>query len=167
MNKSQYVETIRAFEAQLTKAQDFQARASLYKKLALENHPDRGGDLENMKALNAAWENVRKMVDKKDEAVMGQVSDYLAEIETLLRELGLSFELTGSWIWVESSDRAKAVKETLKVNGFRWASQKKRWYYPGVPSQSRGKWSMDDIRANYGSRKVNVDPQDRDELAAG
>lgn len=34
-----------------------------YKKMAMKNHPDRGGDVEKMKKINTAWENYKKHPD--------------------------------------------------------------------------------------------------------
>ena len=134
----------------------FEAKARLYRQLAVQHHPDKGGDLEAMKALNLAFEDVRRSVDKESGADMSAVEAMLREIETFLRDLGLGYEITGSWVWVESTDKTIAHKEALKQRGFRWASQKKRWYYAGVPTASKGGYDMDRIREKYGSRSYEA-----------
>lgn len=40
-----------------------------YRKLALKNHPDRGGDIEKMKLINMAYEILSKHKDKYDSAL--------------------------------------------------------------------------------------------------
>jgi len=40
----------------------FDAAQSAYRKAALAFHPDKGGDMARMSALNAAWERIQKEV---------------------------------------------------------------------------------------------------------
>jgi hypothetical protein len=66
---------------------------------------------------------------------------------------GINIELVGKWIWV--SGFTFPIKAELKSAGFEWAPKKKMWYYAGVESAGRGKSSIEEIRAKYGSEKIN------------
>ena len=48
-------------------------------------------------------------------------------------------------------------KETFKELRWKWSTPKVAWYWPGCPSSGRGKCSLDDIRAMYGSQRINDD----------
>jgi hypothetical protein len=58
-------------------------------------------------------------------------------------------------VWV--SGNTKEHKETLKANGFMWASKKQMWYWRAAENKSHGKknTTMADIRTKYGSEKIN------------
>lgn len=134
-----------------------------YKRLALANHPDRGGTTEAMQEINAEYE---KLFDKlKNHHVNAQGENYEKDttetpeefmdvISRLIHLDGIEIELCGSWIWVTGNTREH--KEELKTLSFRWSSNKKAWYYhrDGYKKRSRRKMSLDDIRAMYGSERV-------------
>lgn len=145
---------------------------SLYRKLARENHPDFGGTLENMQALNSAWAqfvaegakaNAHARQKEAHEAGKKSAADYhdmenLGEeirqtIEAVLNAVpaDVELELCGLWLW--ASGNTKPVKETLKANGFKWAKEKEAWYKPFVPSFNRQKRSLDEIRNMHGSTR--------------
>ena len=67
----------------------------------------------------------------------------------------IDLELVGAGIWV--SGNTYAHKKELKELGFKWASQKKMWYWHSevFRKKSRKTLSMDDIRNYYGSTRVN------------
>ena len=71
----------------------------------------------------------------------------------IVQSLHLKAEVTGVWLWVYGD--TKPVKETLKANGFRWASGKKLWYFAAVPSSGRrGGKDMQYIRTKYGTVRI-------------
>lgn len=56
-------------------------------------------------------------------------------------------------------------RDALKEAGYRWAPKKMMWSFcGGERTTSRGKFSMEDIRARHGS--VNVKPMLRKQIAA-
>jgi len=141
----------------------------LYHELARKHHPDVGGDLETMKAINAEYAalqarganaNARQRQStahaegKKSAADfhnIDEVTEVLrVKIETALN-LGLDVELCGLWVWVTGD--TKAHKEELKAAAFKWSPKKLAWFYAGVPSFNRSEWSLDEIRDTYGSQK--------------
>ena len=62
-------------------------------------------------------------------------------------------EIIGSWIWVFNSYN---YRKELKELGFKYASQKKAWYFhtEAFRKSSKKKLSLDDIRAYYGTTKI-------------
>ena len=157
-----YFENIRTLE-QLRKQ---------YKELLKLHHPDNGGDLQIMQEINAEYDRMFKILKDQHEnssADSGTANaDYnnmkydFAEDEKLREILnriihfeGMDIELVGAWIWV--SGNTYACKKELKELGFRWASQKKMWYWHSETfrKKSHKTLSMDDIRNYYGSTRVN------------
>lgn len=153
----------------------------LYRKLAVENHPDKGGDTATMQAINAEFDYVLKnklfsdrkaheatrqaeaasegrewqgqvMTPEQVEAVGEKI--YKAIIQVAHLE-GLIFEICGDWLWVTGA--TKTHKDALKQAGFWWSAQKASWYVQGSKTSSKGGWSLEQIRNAYGSTKIEDD----------
>lgn len=129
-------------------------------QLAMENHPDRGGDAERMKELNAAYawmrENHGSYTTVEREHVRYDVSAELLALAVKVWNMqkGLDVSIAGAWIWVVGD--TKPIKDTLKVLNFRWAPKKCAWYFAGCRSSSRGKYTLDQIFNAYGRRAVTA-----------
>ena len=130
-----------------------------YKRLVKENHPDNDGSDEAIKIINAEYEELFKILKNSDTAE--NKSKYNMAEDEMIRNvinsiinLNVDIEICGSWIWV--SGNTYGCKTELKVNGFRWASKKKMWYWhnPEEVTRSYGKTTMEDIRTKYGSQIV-------------
>jgi curved DNA-binding protein CbpA len=131
-----------------------------YRAAALKYHPDKNpAGSEMMKIINAAFDVLKNFSGDipSDEQQASQennqnyseaVSDAL---NAILNLAALSIEICGAWVWV-SGDTFKH-KDVLKSAGFKFASKKKSWYFrpENWRSTSRGSFSMDDIRNQYGS----------------
>jgi hypothetical protein len=140
---------------------------SLYRKLAQQYHPDRGGDTRTMQELNAeyarfqsefAYRSERTRQTAAHEEGKKTAADYhdLSEVIETLRvkieailNMGLEAELCGLWIWVSGDTRPQ--KDAIKELGFKWAPDKKLWFFAGVPSFNRTRRTMDEIRNMHGS----------------
>lgn len=135
-----------------------------YRAAAMQNHPDRGGDAEEMKRINSEYErrfeelkhqqNTAAAADTtgKTRATTETAGDFIRIIAELLKLDGLTVELCGRWLWI-SGDTLKH-KEQLKAIGCRWSSTKKMWSWHFAEegdTWSRGRRSMDQIRRKYGS----------------
>lgn len=152
-----------------------EAIKTLYRQLARQHHPDFGGQLESMQQLNADFAQALADFGKRTararqasshanhettQADYCDLDDIAEQIRAVIEEvmnhcLGIELEITGLWLWASGNTREN--KDTLRAIGFKWAPTKKLWYFPFVPSHNRGKkYSMDDIRAAYGSQKVNT-----------
>lgn len=144
-----------------------------YKELAIQNHPDNGGDVETMARINAEYdEKVKKLAKKTkvnaktkvaaktegmtDEEISAAIAaEFKATMDALAKmELdGVQIELIGSWLWV--SGNTKPIKDSLKAAGFRWCPKKegKPWtwhdsytYYPSA----KGRMTKEDIEDKHG-----------------
>lgn len=133
-----------------------------YRKVAQKYHPDRNpAGLEMMKMINAAHEALK---DFCGVANAGHTHNYGEEINAALNtisDLGLAIEVCGAWVWVTGD--TKPHRTILKEAGFFWACKKMAWYYrpENFKSSNQGQLSLNEIRAKYGSQKINGEEKKR------
>ncbi|VBB08454.1 Hypothetical protein LUCI_3726 [Lucifera butyrica] len=131
-----------------------------YRKLAFKYHPDRGGDTEIMKAVNAEYEALFKKLNVTDANGQSKynLNDGFREmIDRIINLDGLEIEICGSWIWV--SGETKKHKDALNEVGYFFARKKKMWYWRPEEAKVRrssGIKDMDYIRHMYGSETVKT-----------
>lgn len=129
-----------------------------YKAAALKYHPDKnpaGGEM--MKIINAAFDVLKEFdghipSDGQENSTQQDYSEALNMALNAIIDLDdLTIEICGAWLWV--SGETFKHKAVLKNTGFKFASKKKSWYFrpENWKSASRGEFSMDDIRNQYGS----------------
>lgn len=136
----------------------------LYKKLAMENHPDRGGDTATMQAINTeyafACAKIAKGAGLNDEEANIEIKlseEYRQVIEKIIHLPGIVIEIVGNWIWVTGN--SKPVKDELKAAGLFYASKKIAWYYRNEFFKTRGNNApLEQIRKRYGSETINTRP---------
>jgi hypothetical protein len=139
------------------------AAKQLYKKLALQFHPDRGGETAIMQEINNQYQTALVMIGKGENMTDSQIDSILTENEAYAMALnaiiclpGLTIELVGSWIWVTGN--TFAAKETLKAAKYMYASAKKAWFFRTeehkAPSGGK-KQDLNEIKAKYGAKTVN------------
>lgn len=140
----------------------------LYKKLAFENHPDKGGDVEIMKVINNEYEMLSKiLIDGNQNFTEEQKADetaYSAEIIEKLNFLykfeGLIIEIVGHWIWLTGATYTH--RQEIKEGGFKFAKAKTAWFWhPGeFRKKSRKKYDLENLREMYGSEEIkNTKPR--------
>jgi len=130
-----------------------------YRKLAMENHPDMGGDVATMQKINAEHDEVFERLknawnmenpDKKTTETPEEFRDVLSK---LFRLPGIVIELCGSWLWISGDTKPNAAG--LKAAGCRWSANKKMWYWrhwmDGMYHKKHTPFTMNAIRATYGS----------------
>lgn len=137
-----------------------------YRRLAMSNHPDRGGDPETMKAINDEYES-RFSILKHQQNAAASASESGArwttetprEFVNVLSKLigldGLEIELCGSWLWF--SGNTYSHRDALKSAGCRWSRSKKMWYWRHAEDaeyHSRGSSSIGEIREKYGCERI-------------
>lgn len=131
-----------------------------YRQLAFKHHPDRGGDTEIMKAINAEYESLFKKLNINNgsgESKYNLDDGFREMINKIINLEGLEIEICGLWVWV--SGNTKEHKSELKEAGFYWASKKLMWYWrpeEGKIRRSSGIKDMDYIRNVYGSETVKT-----------
>ena len=144
-----------------------------YRRLAMENHPDRGGSLDAMKEINAEYEARFNALKAQQNAAASAensgvkwtdevAADFVAIIDQLIHLDGLTIELCGSWLWI--SGETYRHREALKAAGCRWSRSKSSWYWRPAGESSyryRGKATLEDIRQKYGSARIASAPAAR------
>lgn len=148
-----------------------------YRDLLKKFHPDNAnGSTEATQEINAEYDRLFKVLkDRHESKSAGNTEDRnktdfnkmkydFAEDQKLKEVLqqiisfeGINIEIVGCWIWVDGN--TYNYKDALKGLGFKWAREKKKWYFhtEAFRKRSHKKLSMDDIRSYYGSTEVETE----------
>jgi hypothetical protein len=133
-----------------------------YKKACLQHHPDKGGDVEIMKLVNAAydflkkcdswWTNEQVRKAKRTTPLTETIQNIIDSVKNIP---GVKIEIIGSWLWV--SGQTFDHKKVLKGLNLKFSGNKKAWYYHEGSYSKRGKksFSMTDIRHMHGSETIS------------
>lgn len=150
-----------------------------YKELLKQYHPDNAnGSTEATQAINAEYDKLFKMLKDKHESKATSNEKEKTTFDNMkydftedqkLREVlqqiisfsGINIEIVGCWIWVDGN--TYAYKDALKELGFKWAREKKKWYFhtEAFRKRSHKTLSMDDIRNYYGSTEIEPEETKR------
>jgi hypothetical protein len=94
-----------------------------------------------------------------------QVSEEIRDmLDRIMFLKGVDIEVIGGWIWITGN--TFAVRTTLKSLGFMFSHPKAAWYWhKGEYRKKNGKLqSMEDMRAFWGSQKVETQPETSNHL---
>lgn len=142
-----------------------------YKELLKIHHPDNGGNVSDMQEINAEYDRLFKILkDRHEKSTDNKEGNAKTDFNNMkydftedqkLREMlnkvigfhGITVEICGNWIWCFDS---YGYRKELKELGFRYAHNKKAWYYhtEAFRKKSHKKLSMEDIRNYYGSTEI-------------
>lgn len=135
-----------------------------YKTLAKMHHPDKGGDLATMQAINTEYSFAiaklakgENLSSEETNNIINENEMYRAAIAAIIALDGINIELVGNWIWVTGN--TFPVKATIKGAGFFFASKKVAWYFrtDEFKKSSGGKsQSLDSIKNKYGSESIKT-----------
>lgn len=144
-----------------------------YKDLLKRYHPDNpSGSEEATKAINTEYETLFKALkdihsktakDITSETYDNMKWDY-SEDEALrdmfnkvIQFAGINITIVGNWIWVDGN--TYPYKAVLKESGFKWAREKKRWYWHSETfrKKSHKNLSFDSICNYYGSADIKTE----------
>lgn len=145
-----------------------------YHRLALTNHPDRGGDTAIMQAINAAYKEALARCDGQtskgfngknhtytyNQEIEQAVIDKIYEILSHKLE-GIELELVGTWVWVggETYPHRNILGKELKMNFMR---EHQRWAWHNGPRYRRkSKMSYTEIKTAYGSKAYKAEDQEK------
>ncbi len=148
-----------------------------YKELLKKYHPDNAnGSTEATQEINVEYERLFKLLKNRHEQKADSTADsnnkksydnmkYDFSEDKTIREVlqkiiglaNINIEIVGCWIWVDGNTYEH--KDTLKTLGFKWAREKKKWYFhtESFRKKSNKKLSMEDIRNYYGSTEVQTE----------
>jgi len=139
----------------------------LYRKLAMENHPDLGGNTRAMQDINEAYHDMLAMMsgqthlgsDGKSHKYTYSHKVEQAVIDALGRALGLNkpelrIELIGTWVWLSETKREDKDLYNKNGIGFLWHSKRAKWYFrvAGRRRQYNSNATMNELRSAYGSQ---------------
>ena len=136
----------------------------LYKELARKNHPDFGGSVEIMQAINAEYDSMIEWFAKhgnkteKEKASAEVPEKFRKIIEQLLKMPYIQVEIIGGWIWL--SGNAALYLRKLQGMGFKYSTKQKRYYLSdGISGGRASRYSMQRIREIYGSQVLENEDQ--------
>lgn len=146
-----------------TAIKDLDALKKQYFKLAKKYHPDSGGTTIQFQELQKEYDKLLKAIlnggsfteeQKANEIVLDEAIRSI--IDALVNIEGLNVELIGKWLWI--SGNTYPVRTTLKSSGMIFIKKDGNpfWVYKGVESAGRGKTPIDEIRAKYGTHKLEI-----------
>lgn len=143
-----------------------------YRELARKHHPDLGGCLETMKAINAQYHQCLKAGHGQEQD--GRRYTYQSEreqeimdkISELLKLPDLQIDLIGLWVWVRGN--TKPQKEALKEAGCCWHSGRGCWYWKpsGLGRSSANPGSLEELALKYGVQGFKSKRQGSQNLVA-
>jgi len=150
--------------------EDIDTLKKQYFKLAKIYHPDAGGTTSQFQQLQSEYEklfnsllNGSKLTEdqKNNEIVIDEAIRKI--IDSIITLPGLTIEVIGKWLWVGGN--TYPVYTTLKSVGLSFVKKAgvPYWVYKGVESAGRGKATMEEIRAKYGSQTFN--PKDNKKIS--
>lgn len=137
-----------------------------YRKAALENHPDHGGNVETMAEINAEYDMMFERLKNAHNANTTDETKKTTEtpnefkdiIETLIRLDGIQIEICGSWLWI--SGNTYTYRKELGAAGCKYSKNKKMWYWhheeDSYTYRHKSRTTMDEIRMKYGTETVNI-----------
>lgn len=131
-----------------------------YHKLAMRLHPDRGGSVEQMQALNNEYDILFQKVKNTHYSHTRQTvyscptdeqpEDFRSLIDELIKIDDIKIEIIGCFLWV--SGKTRPQKEQLKRLGLRWSRDKQKWYKSPAGYRRFGKrdYTYEEIQSMYG-----------------
>jgi len=147
----------------VTTIKDLDNLKKQYIKLSKKYHPDAGGTTSQFQQLQSEYNILMNKILRQGKLTSEQVENEII-LDQAIRDIVdalvnidmLNVELIGKWLWI--SGNTYPVKTTLKQAGLTYIKKdgKPYWVYKGVESTSRGKTSMEQIKAKYGVHVVDI-----------
>ena len=134
-----------------------------YRAACIKHHPDKGGDVEVMKLVNAAYDFLKKCetwwtgeqarAAKKETPLTETMQNMIDKLKNLQ---DIKIEIMGSWLWV--SGNTFDFRKILKDLNMKFSGNKKSWYYheDAYRKRSKKEFSMSDIRNLHGAEEIKT-----------
>ena len=143
----------------------------LYRQLAKQYHPDKGGDLVTMQAINNQYSQAiatiakgGKFTEAESEAEILKAEAYQEAVNKVINLEGINLELVGSWLWITGETKQHAAILKSEPARFNWAKKKtdfSAWFFrtDQYKTSNKGqKMTLDQIRNKYGSQTIKGTP---------
>jgi curved DNA-binding protein CbpA len=142
-----------------------------YRELLMQHHPDHAGEegeattKEIINQFNAFLKNFmsHSFNSYYEDKEWKPEADTVFEFQDILQQiinLECQIEIIGFWIYCFKS---KEIKDQLKDLGFWFSGKHKAWIYSGGIKRGRAsKKTLDEIRAEKGSRKVQKEEKEKE-----
>ena len=159
--------------------QTVEAIKAEYKRLAIANHPDRGGDAEVMKAINNAYTKALKNCNgqtstgtddrehtyKYDAAAELEIMEMIAKLILIIGDADIEIILIGRWIWILGD--TKPLKDEFKAIKCLWHRERKCWFWRSQADRGYGRGgNLDELAAKYGATDFKTKAPGRKKLSA-
>ena len=140
-----------------------------YRRLAMEHHPDHGGDTATMQDINRAYHQALERLDgyeshddrgrvhryhyrrEREQAIMDKLSELLAVVAP-----GVEIDLIGLWLWITGTRKDDiGTRAALKKAGCRWHGKRVCWYWRPDEMRHYGRQNqggLASLAAKYGCR---------------
>lgn len=154
--KTTFTNGVSEINAKFATAKSIEELRSIYKELAKQFHPDKGGDVETMQFVNARYDQLCKKFENPNDGDENISELYKEVIEKLINFDEIEIEIVGTWIWI--SGNTYPIKAQLKEAGALWSGQRKMWYFRSGEFKWRKKSNetadFSTLREMFGSRIV-------------
>lgn len=140
----------------------------LYRTLAKENHPDKGGNLQTMQEINNQYSRAiatiargGKFTAQEAEAEILQAEAYQEAVNKVVNLEGCKLELIGSWLWITGNTKQHCKILNSEPARFNWSKKKtdpSAWFFRTAEyktSNKGQKMSIEAIRNKYGSQTIS------------
>lgn len=138
-----------------------EARKTYY-FLAMQHHPDRGGEEDAFKELANQFNAFNPGKLKYENETNDWNSQVYANIISQLINIPkIHIEICGSWIWLSGDTKPhKDIIKSIETDEFYkrgFSASKQMWYFSpkGYKKRSKDDFDMEDIRDIYGSDPIN------------
>ena len=131
-----------------------------YKRLALQLHPDMGGDAEEFKKMQNEYERLFEVLKNKDTKKTEETTETPEEFKNLIDKLiffeGVKIEIIGTWIWL--SGNTYVYKDKIKELNFQYSKNKKSWYFNGNNNniKRRGHFTIEELRNRFETSEIET-----------
>lgn len=132
-----------------------------FRRACQKYHPDKGGSVHMMQAINQAYDQFRDFDPEQSEVNMEDVDfEYPNSLNVAINAIvdfeGIIIEVCGNWVWVTGNTKPYSKELGQSGAGFFWAKKKAAWYFRPAKwkSKSKGTYSLEDIRERHGSQFV-------------
>jgi hypothetical protein len=133
---------------------------SLFRKLCIKLHPDKGGRQVDFVKMQNEYENFLKgsfsYTSKQAKDESNSIRDFVQANEFVKQFVDVTVELTGTWVWL--CGNTFPYKDVIKENGFRFSKSKKRWYKAPYELKKKFKRGTDfnKIKTTYGYDSLKI-----------